>query len=80
VNIVWRSIKRNPIILAALAIVGIQLIQDWNNLTTQDWFQSLFTMGVAYLAREFTVPLREHEETKRRVTHLKKYEGGSNLD
>jgi hypothetical protein len=59
---IWKSIKRNPVILAALAIVALQVVEDWGNITQRDWFQNLFTMAIAFMAREFTVPANEVKE------------------
>lgn len=63
-NSVWNSIKRNPVILAAIAIVALQMIEDWGNITQQDWFQGLFTLAIAFVARQFTVPVKEVEESE----------------
>lgn len=63
-----KSIKRNPVILAAVAIIVVQVIKDWDHITTTDYFQYLFSLGVAYCAREFTVPLKDHEELKNQVS------------
>lgn len=61
---IWKSIQRNPIILAAIAVIALQIAEDWGNVTTTDWFQNLFTMTIAFVARQFTVPAKEVESLK----------------
>lgn len=63
----WKSVKRNPIINAALAAIVLQALQS----ATEDGKFSLgevggylLQFGFAYVAREFTVPLRENRELK----------------
>jgi hypothetical protein len=60
-----KSIKRNPVIVAALVAIVAQAIQhaietnDWNVQTIGTY---LLQLAMAYVAREFTVPHFEHQE------------------
>lgn len=60
----WKSVKRNPVILATLASMALQFIQDYDSgaITTDNLFKYLTTLGLGFLAREFVVPLKEHNE------------------
>jgi hypothetical protein len=70
-NVVWRSVKRNPIInVAVLAIIAQAIVE-----AMEDGHYDLKTiatyalqLSLAYVAREFTVPAKEHEAEMQELT------------
>lgn len=75
----WRSIKRNPVI--NVAVVGI-LMQAANHAYTTGDFNLknfsfyAFQLALAAIAREFVVPLNEHNEVQAKLDELHEYYWG----
>lgn len=62
---IWSAVKRNPVLIAFLTAVAAQVFQDWqtNNIDWTHFWGYIFTVFVSIIARNFTVPAREHSDT-----------------
>lgn len=61
---IWSSVKRNPVINAAIvAIIGQAITQAIENghYDVKTIATYALQLSLAYVAREFTVPVKEHE-------------------
>lgn len=64
VRAMWNSVKRNPVINAAIvAIVGQVIVHAIENGEYDVKTLSVYALqlSLAFVAREFTVPYKEHE-------------------
>lgn len=61
----WVSIKRNPVVLAFLTAVAMQVFQDYmaNSIDWAHFFGYISMVCLSVIARGFTVPAKEHSET-----------------
>lgn len=61
-----KSVKRNPIqnvaILVIVAMIGQKFVAG-EAIEGTDWGIYLLNFAMSYVAREFTMPLKEHEDT-----------------
>lgn len=68
---VWKSIKRNPVLLVAvitiLAEAGQKALAD-GHFTFTVWMTYALQMAMAWVAREFVVPYSEHKELADKVS------------
>lgn len=71
VKTIWKSIKRNPIIVVAVLTIGAQVVQhaiDSNVWDAKTLSIYAFQLAMAYVAREMVVPVKKHEELKELVS------------
>lgn len=76
----WKSIKRNPVITAALSAAVVQIIQDYQAGVIDRAHISgyLVTLGIGIIARHFTVPVSTHKKfvNNRNEDLVKAYDRG----
>lgn len=64
----WKSVKRNPVINVAVVTILAQVVQraiDSGDYTWKTLSLYAFQFAMAYVAREFVVPYKEHLNTMR---------------
>lgn len=69
----WSRIKRNPVIMAALGTIAVQILHDAQDGTLtadMNWIKYLATLGFGLLARQFTTPFKEAEDARMRALSL----------
>ena len=66
---IWKSLKRNPVVIAFAVAVASQVFQDWQNnkIDFSHFMGYLVMVFISVAVREFTVPKKEHEEIVEKV-------------
>lgn len=66
----WNAVRRNPVVNAFVIAAATQFFQDWRagNIDTAHILGYVSMLVISVAARQFTVPTKEHEETKALVS------------